>query len=68
MVPLHGLSFRLGFKIMNPAFVCHKKISPSVSKHSNNSGEMAIMIFSLCWSVRFLGTHFVHTQNIQVHG
>jgi len=46
MVLLHGLPFHPGFKIMNPAFICHRKISPSASKHSNNSEEMAIMAFS----------------------
>ena len=49
MVSLHGLSFCLGFRIMNPAFIYHKKISPSASKHSNNSEEVAIMAFGVVW-------------------
>jgi hypothetical protein len=46
MVPLHGLPFHLGFKIMNLAFICHKNISPWASKHFHNLEEMAVMAFN----------------------
>jgi hypothetical protein len=43
----------------SPVKTLEKKVSPSMSKHTNNSKEMAFLLV-LCSNIRIQGTHLMH--------